>query len=60
MEKSKTTRWRVLFFDKHGDETRSIVVEAGSEEEAEASGAAEADRRGWSQSFKVAEAEEIG
>ena len=51
--------WKVNFFDKHGDETRSLVVVADSEDAAEEAAAAEADRRGWAQCFKVADAEPL-
>ena len=50
-------KWRVNFFDKHGDETRSITVAADTEDAAENAAAAEADSRGWPQCFKVADAE---
>jgi len=52
-------KWRVNFFDKDGDETRSLTVDAGDEDGAETAGEAEADRRGWSDSFKVADAEPV-
>ena len=50
-------KWRVNFFDKHGDETRSLTVDADTEKEADQVAADEADSRGWPQCFKVADAE---
>lgn len=38
---------------------RSLTVDAGDEDGAETAGEAEADRRGWSDSFKVADAEPV-
>jgi len=49
-------RWRVDFYDKHGDETRSLTVTADNEEAAECAAEAEADKRRWRRSFKIAEA----
>jgi hypothetical protein len=51
--------WRVNFFDKHGDETRSLTVSADNSDAAEEAAAAEADRRKWPQCFKVADAEQL-
>lgn len=47
--------WRAYFFDKNGDEERSLTVEAENEALAEAAAEKEADRRGWPQSFKLAD-----
>lgn len=55
----KTMKWKVNFFDKHGDETRSLNIIAENEDAAERLAALEADKRGWSQSFKVADAEKV-
>ena len=52
-------QYRVNFFDKHGDETRTLTVDAANEDNAEEAAAAEADARGWPASFKVADAELI-
>jgi len=54
-----TTKWRVNFFDKDGDEMRSLTVDAGDEDGAETAGEAETDRRSWPDSFKVADAEPV-
>jgi len=50
-------KWRVNFFDKNGDETRSLTVDADTEDAAESAAEAEADSRGWPQWFKIADAE---
>jgi hypothetical protein len=57
---SRRKRWRANFFDKNGDETRSLTVVALTDEEAEALAEKEADRRKWPSSFKLADVEEIG
>lgn len=51
-------RYRVNFFDKNGDEYRSITVEAESESDAEDKAATEADKRGWPNSFRLGDVEE--
>lgn len=52
--------WRVYFYDNNGDENRSLVVQADTEDEAEIEGEREADRRNWSRSFRISAAEPIG
>lgn len=52
-------RWRVHFFDTQSDEFRSLIVEAETEGKAEEEGIAEADRRGWPESFRVESANEL-
>ena len=49
--------WRVNFFDRHGDETRSLTVDADSEDTAESAAEEEANSQGWPQCFKIADAE---
>lgn len=50
-------KWKVHFFDKHGDETRTLTVDADTEDAAEFAAATKADESGWPQYFKVADAE---
>ena len=52
-------KWRVNFFDKNGDETRSLEVEADDEDAAEMAGETEANLREWPISFKILDAEKI-
>ena len=52
-------KWRVHFFDKFGDETRSLVVEAENSDMAEDKACEEADKRGWHSGFRTDEAIEI-
>jgi hypothetical protein len=55
-------KWKVHFFDKHGTETRNIIVngkDINTEEKAESEAAKEADKRGWDKRFKVADAEQL-
>lgn len=52
--------WRVNFFDKNSTETRSLIVTADNEEDAEADAVFEADARGWPESFRLGDAEQIG
>jgi len=52
-------RYRANFFDKNGDESRSFTVEADSEQQAEDKATAEADKRGWPNSFKLGDVEEV-
>lgn len=58
-EGNNSMNWRVNFYDKNSDETRSLIVQADSEDAAEIMGEKEADCRGWSNSFRVADAEPI-
>ena len=51
-------KWRVNFFDKNGDETRSLVVYADNEDAAEKAAEKEVDNRGWPRCFKIADTEE--
>lgn len=48
-------KYRVHFYDKNGDETRSLMVEAPDQEVAEARAEEEADKRGWPSGFRVAD-----
>ena len=55
-------KYRANFFDKNGDETRSLIVEVSDEADLDAIEAAaceEADKRKWSKCFKFADVEEI-
>ena len=52
-------RFRVNFFDKNGDEFRSITVEAANELQAEDKAIAEADKRGWPNSFRLGDVEKV-
>lgn len=52
-------KWRVNFFDKHSNETRTLTVEATDENNAETKGESEADAKGWPKSFKISDVEEI-
>jgi hypothetical protein len=52
-------KWRVNFFDKNSSETRSLTVNADNEEEAESKAEIEADNLGWSNNFKIADAEKL-
>lgn len=52
-------QWKVNFCDKHGDETRSLIINAKNELDAVDFAAQKADDIGWSQSFKVADAEKV-
>ena len=56
-EEKPMKRWRVHFYEKNGDETRSLVVDAVDEEDAESQGELEANNRGWPSTFKVSGAE---
>ena len=54
-------KYRANFFDKNGDETRSLTIEipAGnkaSEEAIEVAACLEADKRGWPDCFKFSDA----
>jgi len=51
--------FRVNFSDKNGDEFRSLTVEAADELDAENRGCEEADNRGWPQSFKMGDVEQV-
>ena len=52
-------RYCANFFDKNGDETRSITVEASSNVEAEEKAIKEADNRKWPESFRLGDVEVI-
>ena len=52
-------KFRVNFFDKNSDETRSFYVHANDKQEAEDIADKEADRRGYPKSFKIADVELI-
>ena len=52
-------RYRANFFDKSSDEFRSFYVEAKNESSAEDEAEAEADRRGWSSSFRLGDVEKM-
>jgi len=51
-------RYRANFFDNNSDEFRSLYVEADSEQQAENNATAEANKRGWPESFKLGDVEE--
>jgi hypothetical protein len=51
--------WRVTFMDKHSSETRSVVVEAIDEDDAENKGIAEAERLNYPDCFRLLDAVEI-
>ncbi len=50
-------KWKANFFDKHCDETRSLVVDACDEGKAETIAAARADKLGWPLCFKLGDVE---
>jgi hypothetical protein len=50
-------QYRVNFYEKHGDETRSLLVDACDYDEAESLAADRADQLGWPTYFKVADAQ---
>lgn len=49
-------RYQVNFYDKNGTETRGLVVEANSDDDAEDKACLEADSKGWTDSFKILDA----
>ncbi len=51
--------WRVTFMDKHSSETRSVVVEAIDEDDAENKGIDEAERLNMPDCFRLLDAVEI-
>ena len=53
----KMSKYRVHFFDKYGDECRSLVVEATSEGVAEDKACDRANDMGWSESFRMGDVE---
>jgi len=53
------TRYRANFYDKNSDETRTLTVEAPNEDKAEDAACTEADKRGWSNSFRLGDVEEV-
>lgn len=52
-------KYRANFFDKNGDEFRSLIVEAKNENDAEDKAETEANQRGWPESFRLGDVEEI-
>lgn len=53
-------KYRANFFDKNGDETRSLVVEVpddADEDAIETAACDEADKRKWDNCFKFSDAE---
>lgn len=52
-------KYRVHFFDKNGDETRSLVVDADDKDSAEDVAESEADERGWPANFRICDAEPV-
>jgi len=52
-------KFRVNFFDKHGDEFRSVEVDAFDEDEALERACARADAEKWPARFKAQDAELI-
>jgi hypothetical protein len=51
--------WKVNFFDKNSDETRTLTVEASDDMEAEEIAENKANELGWNRSFRIADAQEI-
>jgi len=52
-------KYRVNFFDKNGDEFRSITVEAANEEVAEDVACKRIDDENWPKSFRLGDVEEL-
>ena len=53
-------KYRANFYDKNGDETRSLIVQnAIDENDAENQALTEADVRKWPLNFRLADVEEI-
>ncbi len=53
------SEWRVTFMDKHSSETRSIVVEASTQDDAENKGIDEAEKLNWPEYFRLLDAVEV-
>ena len=57
--KTKMSRYRVNFYDNDSNETRGLVVQATSEDDAEDKAQKRADRDDWPSSFRIGDAEEL-